>query len=48
MEVDEEKNNDWVTSQTISTTNVEPGYFNDWFTGHLNYQIEHQWVDVGE
>ena len=44
MELDEEKNLNWVTMQTIATTNVTPGLFNDWFTGHLNFQIEHQWV----
>ncbi|GFN91982.1 fatty acid desaturase 2 [Plakobranchus ocellatus] len=32
---------DWVTMQLKTTCNVEPGPFNDWFTGHLNYQIEH-------
>ncbi|RUS91181.1 hypothetical protein EGW08_001094 [Elysia chlorotica] len=32
---------DWFTMQLKTTCNVEPGVFNDWFTGHLNYQIEH-------
>jgi len=27
--------------QVNATCNVEGGRFNDWFTGHLNYQIEH-------
>lgn len=27
--------------QINATCNVEGGPFNDWFTGHLNYQIEH-------
>ena len=27
--------------QVNATCNVEGGPFNDWFTGHLNYQIEH-------
>ena len=33
---------DWMTMQLKTTCNVDPGVFNDWFTGHLNYQIEHQ------
>jgi fatty acid desaturase len=32
---------DWIRLQLESTLNVHPGAFNDWFTGHLNYQIEH-------
>eukprot|EP00658_Telonema_sp_P-2_P051870 TRINITY_DN3998_c0_g1_i1.p1 TRINITY_DN3998_c0_g1~~TRINITY_DN3998_c0_g1_i1.p1 ORF type:complete len:438 (-),score=94.72 TRINITY_DN3998_c0_g1_i1:325-1638(-) len=31
----------WVQSQLQSTCNVEQSAFNDWFTGHLNFQIEH-------
>ena len=30
--------------QVLATCNVEQSFFNDWFTGHLNFQIEHQWV----
>lgn len=30
----------WVRLQLESTLNVEPSKFNDWFTGHLNFQIE--------
>ncbi|CAD5118501.1 DgyrCDS7196 [Dimorphilus gyrociliatus] len=41
MEIGKDHNNDWVTSQLISTCNVEPGLFNNWFSGHLNFQIEH-------
>ncbi|ESP04267.1 hypothetical protein LOTGIDRAFT_198790, partial [Lottia gigantea] len=41
MEVDKEKGSDWVTMQLAATCNVDPSFFNDWFTGHLNYQIEH-------
>jgi fatty acid desaturase len=26
---------------SVPAGNVEGGRFNDWFTGHLNYQIEH-------
>lgn len=28
--------------QLAATCNVEPSAFNDWFSGHLNFQIEHQ------
>ena len=42
MEIDREKNRDWVTMQCAGTCNIEPSLFMDWFTGHLNYQIEHQ------
>jgi acyl-CoA 6-desaturase (Delta-6 desaturase) len=31
----------WVKMQLQGTLNVAGGWFNDWFTGHLNYQIEH-------
>ena len=41
MKIDEDQQHDWVTSQLASTQNVHGGAFNDWFTGHLNYQIEH-------
>jgi len=32
---------DWPTLQNMTTCNVEGGWFNNWFTGHLNYQVEH-------
>merc|ERR1719376_65156 len=35
------KNQDWLTIQLEGTVNVESSPFNDWFTGHLNYQIEY-------
>ena len=41
MEVEKEQNKDWVSMQLAATCNVEGSLFNDWFTGHLNYQIEH-------
>ena len=44
MEVDFEQEDDWVTMQLKSTCNVEQSAFNDWFSGHLNFQIEHQLV----
>jgi fatty acid desaturase len=28
--------------QLKATCNIERSWFNDWFTGHLNMQIEHQ------
>jgi fatty acid desaturase len=31
----------WIRLQLESTVNVHPSFFNDWFTGHLNFQIEH-------
>jgi len=39
--VEDPKSEDWVTFQLRGTQNVEGGLFNDWFTGYLNYQIEH-------
>nr|AGG69480.1 fatty acyl desaturase 2 [Argyrosomus regius] len=41
MDIDHEKHRDWVTMQLESTCNIETSLFNDWFTGHLNFQIEH-------
>ncbi|XP_041374881.1 acyl-CoA 6-desaturase-like [Gigantopelta aegis] len=41
MEVDHEKHRDWVPMQLAATCNVDSSLFNDWFTGHLNFQIEH-------
>ncbi|KAH9523260.1 Acyl-CoA [Bulinus truncatus] len=41
-EVDRDsKDLDWFTLQLRSSCNVHQSWFNDWFTGHLNYQIEH-------
>ncbi|CAF5036879.1 unnamed protein product, partial [Rotaria sp. Silwood1] len=31
----------WVRMQLKATCNIEKSFFNDWFTGHLNFQIEH-------
>uniref|UniRef100_A0A6I8N7H0 Acyl-CoA 6-desaturase n=1 Tax=Ornithorhynchus anatinus TaxID=9258 RepID=A0A6I8N7H0_ORNAN len=42
MEIDREKHRDWLSSQLAATCNVEQSFFNDWFSGHLNFQIEHQ------
>ncbi|XP_043923380.1 acyl-CoA (8-3)-desaturase [Protopterus annectens] len=41
MEIDRDKNKDWLTMQLAATCNVDQSLFNDWFTGHLNFQIEH-------
>ena len=42
MEIDTDRKKDWVSMQLAGTCDVEQSWFNDWFTGHLNYQIEHQ------
>jgi len=42
MEVDEDKERPWLALQLHATCDIEKGWFNDWFTGHLNFQIEHQ------
>uniref|UniRef100_A0A8C9VGP4 Fatty acid desaturase 2 n=1 Tax=Scleropages formosus TaxID=113540 RepID=A0A8C9VGP4_SCLFO len=41
MEIDHEKHQDWLTMQLSATCNIEQSFFNDWFSGHLNFQIEH-------
>ncbi|KAJ1075593.1 hypothetical protein K5549_015746 [Capra hircus] len=41
MKISKEENRDWFSSQVLATCNVEHSFFNDWFTGHLNFQIEH-------
>ncbi|EMP32026.1 Fatty acid desaturase 2, partial [Chelonia mydas] len=41
MEIDCEKHRDWLSAQLAATCNIEQSFFNDWFTGHLNFQIEH-------
>ena len=42
VDFDSASGKDWVRLQLDSSCNVEPGLFNDWFSGHLNFQIEHQ------
>jgi len=32
---------DFITAQVVSTRDITAGVWNDWFTGGLNYQIEH-------
>ncbi|KAM9767626.1 fatty acid desaturase 2-like protein FADS2B [Dama dama] len=41
MKMSKEENKDWFSTQVLATCNVEQSFFNDWFTGHLNFQIEH-------
>jgi len=41
MNIDWDKQMDWPTLQNFATCNVEGNWFNDWFTGHLDYQVEH-------
>ncbi|XP_006822674.1 acyl-CoA 6-desaturase-like [Saccoglossus kowalevskii] len=41
MDIDKESHKDWLTLQLQATCNVDQSFFNDWFTGHLNFQIEH-------
>nr|KAF6465052.1 fatty acid desaturase 3 [Rousettus aegyptiacus] len=40
-EIGHEKHRDWASSQLAATCNVEPSLFINWFSGHLNFQIEH-------
>uniref|UniRef100_A0A8C9K0C2 Fatty acid desaturase 3 n=1 Tax=Panthera tigris altaica TaxID=74533 RepID=A0A8C9K0C2_PANTA len=39
-EIGHEKHRDWASSQLAATCNVEPSLFIDWFSGHLNFQID--------
>nr|XP_016851058.1 PREDICTED: fatty acid desaturase 1 isoform X2 [Anolis carolinensis] len=41
MNIDYDQNLDWVSTQLTATCNVDQSWFNDWYTGHLNFQIEH-------
>ncbi|XP_052508166.1 fatty acid desaturase 2-like protein FADS2B [Budorcas taxicolor] len=41
MKISKEENQDWFSSQVLATCNVEQSFFDEWFTGHLNFQIEH-------
>nr|AFZ87278.1 delta-6 fatty acyl desaturase [Lateolabrax japonicus] len=41
MDIDHEKHRDWLSMQLQATCNIEKSLFNDWFSGHLNFQIEH-------
>jgi len=41
MNIGFDKNYDWPTLQSMATCNVDQSLFNNWFTGHLNFQVEH-------
>merc|ERR1712137_1383778 len=41
MPIMEDQRDDWVTLQLRGTLNTTTGTVEDWFTGYLNYQIEH-------
>lgn len=41
MDVEEDKERPWLALQLNATCDVDQSLFNDWFTGHLNFQIEH-------
>uniref|UniRef100_A0A8C4YEN3 Cytochrome b5 heme-binding domain-containing protein n=1 Tax=Gopherus evgoodei TaxID=1825980 RepID=A0A8C4YEN3_9SAUR len=41
MNIDYDKNLDWFSTQLQATCNVDQSLFNDWFTGHQNFQMEH-------
>ncbi|KAK9410189.1 fatty acid desaturase 1-like [Crotalus adamanteus] len=41
MNIDYDQNLDWFSAQLTATCNVDQSLFNDWYTGHLNFQIEH-------
>jgi fatty acid desaturase len=38
----DDSNMSWFRMQLKATCNIAKSSFNDWFTGHLNFQIEHQ------
>nr|AIC34709.1 delta-5 fatty acyl desaturase [Mimachlamys nobilis] len=41
MNVDNDQALHWMKLQMNATCDIEKSFFNDWFTGHLNFQIEH-------
>lgn len=41
MQIDHDKDITWFRRQLLTSCNVEQSFFNDWFSGHLNFQIEH-------
>lgn len=41
MEITSDKARGWVPLQLYATCDIQKSWFNDWFTGHLNFQIEH-------
>ncbi|GAB1607722.1 fatty acid desaturase 2-like isoform X1 [Argonauta hians] len=41
MDVEHDTAQPWLALQLHATCDIEKSFFNDWFTGHLNFQIEH-------
>ncbi|XP_022102788.1 fatty acid desaturase 2-like isoform X2 [Acanthaster planci] len=41
MTIEEDQEKPWLELQLGATCNIHKSWFNDWFTGHLNFQIEH-------
>nr|XP_034302423.1 acyl-CoA 6-desaturase isoform X3 [Crassostrea gigas] len=41
MDIDRDTAEPWIRLQMKATCDIEQSFFNDWFTGHLNFQIEH-------
>jgi len=41
MRIEPDQHRGWFEQQLISSANVDQSAFNDWFTGHLNFQVEH-------
>ncbi|XP_021370917.1 fatty acid desaturase 2-like [Mizuhopecten yessoensis] len=41
MNIDNDQALHWMKLQMNATCDIEKSFFNDWFTGHLNFQIEH-------
>ncbi|KAL8591040.1 hypothetical protein ACOMHN_015663 [Nucella lapillus] len=41
MDIKADEEEPWLKLQMHATCNIERSFFNDWFTGHLNFQIEH-------
>ncbi|XP_064646579.1 acyl-CoA 6-desaturase-like [Lineus longissimus] len=41
MSIEHDTAKPWLALQTSATCDIEKSFFNDWFTGHLNFQIEH-------
>ncbi|KAL4216979.1 hypothetical protein ACF0H5_023436 [Mactra antiquata] len=41
MHIKNDEANPWLKLQIHATCDIEKSFFNDWFTGHLNFQIEH-------
>ncbi len=44
MNIEYENELCWLKQQLQGTCNIDKSIFNDWFTGHLNFQIEHQYA----